>query len=82
MELSIRGLQAALGISQIKKLKNTINLKIRQGKYYQELLKNEGQYLETQLSNWNDVENHYWVFGVLLKENIRDLVMEDRKKKV
>lgn len=76
------GLQAALGISQIKKLKNTINLKIRQGKYYQELLKNEGQYLETQLSNWNDVENHYWVFGVLLKaENIRDLVMEDLGKK-
>ena len=76
------GLQAALGISQIKKLKNTINLKIKQGQFYQELLKNEGQHLETQLSNWNGVENHYWVFGVLLKaENIRDLVIESLQKK-
>ena len=76
------GLQAALGISQIKSLNDTIKLKIKQGKIYQDLLKPESQYLETQLSSWNGVENHYWVFGVLLKQNnIRDQVINSLREK-
>lgn len=76
------GLQAALGISQIKNLDKTIKLKIKQGNFYNNLLESENQYLDTQLSSWNNVKNHYWVYGVLLKKaGIRDEVMENLSKK-
>jgi perosamine synthetase len=72
------GLQAALGLSQIKNLENTIKLKTKQGKIYQELLSKENEFLETQLETWNGVDNHYWVFGVNLKiPMVRDLVMSN-----
>lgn len=72
------GMQAALGISQVKHLEKTIKLKIKQGKIYQELLSNKIEFLDTQLEIWNGIENQYWVFGVKLKiSNIRDLVMSD-----
>lgn len=71
------GLQSALGISQLKNLNKTINVKIKQGNYYQALLKKHADILTTQLSKWNSIENHYWVFGVLLnKPKIRDSVMK------
>ena len=76
------GLQAALGISQIKNLEKTIKLKIKQGNIYNELLKPQNQYLDTQLSTWNNIENHYWVYGILLKTpNIRDSVMNSLHEK-
>ena len=72
------GLQAALGLSQIKTLEDTISSKIDQGLYYQKLLEKYQNLLSTQLNNWNGVQNHYWVFGVLLKkEGIRDQVMKN-----
>tara|TARA_A100001015_G_scaffold30928_1_gene34453 strand:- start:5296 stop:6411 length:1116 start_codon:yes stop_codon:yes gene_type:complete len=72
------GLQAALGISQLKNLTKTIDQKINQGKYYQDLLKKHENKLSTQLDSWNGMQNHYWVFGILLKKaDIRDKVMED-----
>mgnify|MGYP001439115973 CR=1 FL=1 len=72
------GLQAALGISQLKNLTKTIDQKINQGKYYQDLLKKHESKLSTQLDSWNGMQNHYWVFGILLKKaDIRDKVMED-----
>lgn len=71
------GLQSALGISQLKNLNKTINVKIKQGNYYQALLKQHTDILTTQLSKWNSIENHYWVFGVLLNTpRIRDSVMK------
>lgn len=71
------GLQSALGISQLKNLNKTINAKIKQGNYYQALLKQHADILTTQLSKWNSIENHYWVFGVLLNTpRIRDSVMK------
>ena len=76
------GLQAALGLSQIKSLEKTISNKIQQGLYYQKLLEKYQNLLSTQLNNWNGMQNHYWVFGVLLKkEGIRDQVMKDLLEK-
>ena len=76
------GLQSALGISQLKNLNKTIDIKIKQGGLYQELLKKHSDILTTQLSKWNSVQNHYWVFGVLLKApKIRDSVMKSLQSK-
>ena len=76
------GLQSALGISQLKNLNKTIDIKIKQGDLYQELLKKHTDILTTQLSKWNSVKNHYWVFGVLLKApKIRDSVMKSLQNK-
>ena len=71
------GLQAALGTSQIKNINRTINLKIKQANIYQELLEQHSKVLQLPLRKLNSVDNHYWVFGVVLKDElIRDKVIE------
>lgn len=78
----IGGLQAALGISQISKIDTVIKNKITQGNYYSHLLKKFEALVATQPTIWNGIENHYWVYGVLLKkDNIRNQVIEELKKK-
>ena len=42
------GLQASLGLSQIKSLERTIKLKRKQGNFYQSLLKNHKNITQTQ----------------------------------
>jgi perosamine synthetase len=74
------GLQAALGISQIRTLKKRIKEKQRQGKIYQELLKDHTKILQTPLESWHEEENNYWVFGIVVKvPGIRDAVMNELK---
>tara|TARA_B110000444_G_C18849662_1_gene604550 strand:- start:2675 stop:3781 length:1107 start_codon:yes stop_codon:yes gene_type:complete len=76
------GLQAALGISQIKNLNKTIKNKKKQGAYYQQLFADYGEIVQTPLKSINLSENHYWVFGILLKkENMRDVLMEELRSK-
>ena len=71
------GLQAALGLSQIKKIDKTIKKKMNQGKIYHELLSKYTNLIELQPLEYKGIKNHYWVFGVLLKQpGIRDHVME------
>ena len=71
-------LQASLGISQIKNLKNVIKNKIDQGTYYLELLKNYEDCLQLPLKEYQNTVNHFWVFGIVLKkDNIRDLIISD-----
>ena len=65
----LSGLQAALGISQIKNLKKTINGKIKQGNYYNELLKDLNDNIQLPLSLYNNTQNHYWVYGIVLKNH-------------
>ena len=77
----LSGLQASLGLSQIKKMKKTINLKINQGNYYTELLEDFQELFQLPLKENNGSHNHYWVYGVVLKkENIREKLMEDLLK--
>ena len=64
------GLQAALGISQIKKFKDFIEFKKKQGKYYSELLNNSNEKIQIPLTSVAGVDNNYWVYGIVLKNNI------------
>tara|TARA_B100001173_G_C15654361_1_gene406763 strand:- start:99 stop:542 length:444 start_codon:yes stop_codon:yes gene_type:complete len=71
------GLQASLGISQIKRLDKTISEKIEQGEYYQNLLNDYGDIIQLPLREIRKSLNHYWVFGIVLKKsNIRDALMK------
>ena len=74
----LSGIQAALGISQIKGLEKTIKQKILQGERYLELLKNNTDIFQLPLDKYNGSVNHYWVFGILLQKNgIRDRVVDE-----
>ena len=70
------GIQAALGISQLKNLDKTINHKIKQAEIYDQYLSEE-KTLSIPLKTINNTNNHYWVYGVVLnKEGIRNKVMK------
>ncbi len=78
----IGGMQAALGISQIDSLEKVIKEKIKQGKYYLQLLENHQDKFTLPLGRYEKCENHFWVFGVVLKqEGIRDQVIELMSKR-
>jgi perosamine synthetase len=72
------GLQAALGVSQIQNISKVINLKKKQGKNYYKILSEFSEYVSLQAKNFKGSENHYWVFGVVLKKKgIRDKVIKE-----
>ena len=58
-------LQAALGISQSKKLSNTIALKQEQGLFYDQLIKTRGLEIQTPLNSYLGTLNNYWVYGIV-----------------
>jgi len=71
------GLQAALGMSQLKNINRVISSKKKQALYYDNLLSHHKEILQIPSKSYNEIQNHYWVYGVLLKvNNIRDSVME------
>ena len=73
----LSGIQASLGISQLNNLENIIAQKRKQGLEYQKLLNPYSEDLQLPLDISNGSENHYWVFGIVLrKENIRDSLIE------
>lgn len=73
----LSGLQASLGISQLKNLDNVIKKKRIQGNIYQELLLEYNDIIQSPLDSFSDSDNHYWVFGILLKKkNIRNELIE------
>jgi len=76
------GLQSALGISQLKKINKAIKFKIKQGKNYIDLFKKYNLNVQLpKLSNQN-IQNHFWVFGIILKENInRELIINNLAEK-
>jgi dTDP-4-amino-4,6-dideoxygalactose transaminase len=63
-------------------LNKTIKNKQKQGAYYQQLFADYAEIVQTPLESVNSSENHYWVFGILLKkENMRDKLMHGTAKK-
>jgi perosamine synthetase len=73
----LSGLQAALGISQIKSLNKKINGKVKQGKYYYELLKDLNEHIQLPLNVYHNIQNHYWVYGIVLKNHkLKDEIIE------
>lgn len=78
----LSGLQASLGVSQLKNIDKTINFKIKQGNYYSQILKKHEDLFQLPLKEHDGVLNHYWVYGVLLKKDkIRDELMVELKNK-
>ena len=62
-------IQAALGLAQLEKLDRTIAIKRRMGELYQELLRDAaGLLLPRDRTPW--AENVYWVFGVVLDDDV------------
>jgi len=77
----LSGLQASLGISQLKQINKTINKKIQQGLYYSKLLSNYNNKIQLPLNEHNGEKNHFWVYGVVIKNSVdRKFVMEELYK--
>ena len=60
-------MQAALGLSQLKRIKSIIKKKIYIGKYYYSLLKNNKN-IYIQKPILGKCHNVYWVVGILIKK--------------
>ncbi len=67
--LRMTNMQAALGMAQLEKLEFHIKKKREIGRKYNELLK-DVKGIQIPLKAAEYAENIYWVFGIVLKENI------------
>jgi perosamine synthetase len=63
----LTNLQAAVGLAQLEKLESTIEKKKKLGRLYNEIL-GGSEKLQTPLEGTQGYENHYWVYGVVLKD--------------
>jgi perosamine synthetase len=61
--------QAALGVAQLETLDESIRIKRRIGRLYQELLEGTPG-LQLPLDQTASAENVYWVFGVVLEDDV------------
>lgn len=62
-------MQAALGLAQLEKLERHVSIKRKMGAFYTRLLKDvEGIQIPVEKTGYAD--NIYWVFGMILKDNI------------
>ena len=67
--MRMTNIQAALGVAQLEKIEATLRRKRFIGEQYQALLSNlEG--IELPLSSISYAENNYWVFGIVLNDDI------------
>ena len=73
----LSGLQASLGRSQLNNLELNIKYKIKQAKIYDKLFFDYKELVQIPQSNYLNVTNHYWVYGIILqKDDIRDKIIE------
>ena len=61
-------MQAALGLGQLKRIKNIIKTKKKIGNYYYNEFKNNKKIL-VQAPIQNKEKNIYWIFGILINDN-------------
>jgi perosamine synthetase len=62
----LTNLQAAVGLAQLENLDDNIIRKKLLGQKYQDLLA-DSPFLQTPISQKTGYDNHYWVFGLILK---------------
>jgi len=62
----LTNIQAAVGLAQLEKLDKTIERKKYLGKLYNEILSDVDE-IQLPISEKNGYQNHYWVFGVVMK---------------
>lgn len=63
-------LQAALGLAQVERLDEFVLKKRSMGERYQKLLGNLSEFFELPVVQTRFSENIYWVFGLVLRDNI------------
>jgi perosamine synthetase len=61
-------IQAALGVAQLEKLDETIDLKRNIGKKYNKLLR-DSPFIQLPVEKTTYAENIYWVYPIVLREN-------------
>jgi perosamine synthetase len=66
----LTNLQAALGLAQLENLDKSITRKRLLGQKYQDLLSNI-QSIQTPVRQKDGYENHYWIFGLVLKPELK-----------
>ena len=77
--MRMTNLQAALGVAQLEKLDRFVARKRAMGKRYTELCSDLHEYVELPLDKTEYAENIYWVYGMVLKDQIpfgADVVMK------
>lgn len=65
----ITNLQAAVGLAQLERLDEFAKKKRKMGKYYTEKLRNM-ECIQLPLERTSYADNIYWVYGIVLNENI------------
>lgn len=65
----LSGLQAALGISQIKNLSNNIKQKKKQAKFYNRLFGEYSNLVKIPELQFRGSQNNYWVYGLTIENN-------------
>lgn len=66
----LTNMQAAIGVAQLERLDSFIGKKRRIGKKYNELLADLNDKLELPLFQTDYAENIYWVYGMILRDNV------------
>ena len=75
----VTNMQAALGLSQLKRIKSNVKKKKEIGKiYYSILSKNKNIFI--QKPKLNNLENAYWVVGIIIKN--KKMTSKDLRKKL
>lgn len=72
-------LQAAVGLAQIERLDEFVDMKRKMGKFYTEALK-DVKFIQLPLEKTDYAENIYWVYGIVLDKQISFDNLEVLKK--
>ncbi len=76
--MRMSNLQAAVACAQLEKIENTINKKKEIGSKYHQLLKEIPAKLSCERMPY--AENHYWVFGIVINEDVKLSAKQVREK--
>ncbi|MDR2723754.1 MAG: DegT/DnrJ/EryC1/StrS family aminotransferase [Holosporaceae bacterium] len=71
-------IQAAVGVAQFERLEQSIKIKKQMGKKYRELLSQIPAQLPMPKMDY--AENHYWVFGIVLNDDVKFNAQVAREK--
>jgi perosamine synthetase len=76
----LTNLQAAVGLAQLEKLDETIKKKKKLGQLYSEILSGSNE-IQVPLKGKEGYENHYWVYGVVMRNGNSAKEITDRLAK-
>lgn len=67
----LTNIQSAIGLAQLEKIRFSIKKKRQIGDYYQKELSVLKEYIHLPLKKKSYAKNIYWVFGIVLKKNVK-----------